>query len=74
MLSQAPELEAKELFEHLRGLNPDLVAGSALRSFQRRVLQWRLQHGRDKEVFFEQEHLPGRVMQTGFGPTPTSWR
>src|SRR5665213_1106500 len=63
MLFQAPELEAKELFEYLRGLHPDQVAGSALRSFQRRVLRWRLQHGRDKEVFFEQEHQPGRVMQ-----------
>ena len=63
MLFQAPELEAKELFEYLRGIHPDQVSGSALRSFQRRVLQWRLQHGRDKEVFFEQEHQPGRVMQ-----------
>lgn len=36
---------------------------SALRTFQRRVLSWRLQHGQDKEVFFEQEHFPGRVMQ-----------
>jgi transposase len=27
------------------------------------VLQWRLQHGPDKEVFFEQEHEPGKVMQ-----------
>ena len=35
----------------------------ALRTFQRRVLAWRLQHGPDKEVFFAQEHLPGRVMQ-----------
>ncbi len=61
--SRRRNLEAKELFEYLRGLHPDQVAGSALRSFQRRVLQWRLQHGRDKEVFFEQEHLPGRVMQ-----------
>lgn len=63
MLAQAPELEAKELFEYLRGIHGEQVSDSALRSFQRRVLQWRLQHGRDKEVFFEQEHQPGRVMQ-----------
>lgn len=63
MLFQAPDLEAKELFEYLRGLQPDQVEASALRSFQRRVLQWRLQHGPDKEVFFEQEHEPGKVMQ-----------
>jgi hypothetical protein len=58
MLSQAPELEAKELFEYLRGIQPDQVDASALRSFQRRVLEWRLQHGQDKEVFFPQEHPP----------------
>lgn len=65
MLERAPELEAKELFEYLRAMSeePAKVGPSALRTFQRRVLKWRLQHGQDKEVFFEQEHLPGRVMQ-----------
>ena len=62
MLERAPELEAKELFEYLRGMYGGAEA-SALRTFQRRVMSWRLQHGQDKEVFFEQEHLPGRVMQ-----------
>jgi transposase len=63
MLTQAPELEAKELFEYLRGLYPEQADASGLRSFQRRVLQWRLRHGQDKEVFFAQEHQPGKVMQ-----------
>ena len=65
MLRLAPELEAKELFDYLCGAcGPESgVAGVALRTFQRRVLAWRLQHGQDKEVFFEQEHFPGRVMQ-----------
>ena len=65
MLSQAPELEAKELFEYLCGMYgaETGVGGRALRTFQRRVLAWRLQHGPDKEVFFAQEHQPGQVMQ-----------
>jgi hypothetical protein len=65
MLEKAPELEAKELFEYLCGMYGEAagVDSSALRTFQRRVLSWRLQQGEDKEVFFEQEHLPGRVMQ-----------
>jgi len=65
MLEQAPELEAKELFEHLCGLQEEEVGvdASALRTFQRRVQGWRLHHGQDKEVFFAQEHFPGRVMQ-----------
>jgi len=65
MLGQAPELEAKELFEYLHGMYGAEagVQPVSLRTFQRRVLAWRLQHGQDKEVFFAQEHLPGRVMQ-----------
>jgi len=65
MLETAPELEAKELFEYLCGMYGEKaeVDPSALRTFQRRVQHWQMQHGQDKEVFFEQEHLPGRVMQ-----------
>ena len=65
MLGQAPELEAKELFEYLHGMYGEEagVESVSLRTFQRRVLAWRLRQGRDKEVFFAQEHLPGRVMQ-----------
>jgi len=65
MLETAPKLEAKELFDYLCGIYGEEagVDRSALRTFQRRVQSWRLKHGKDKEVFFEQEHLPGRVMQ-----------
>jgi hypothetical protein len=64
MLGKAPELEAKELFEYLLGMYGEAgVQPVSLRSFQRRVLAWRLQHGQDKEVFFAQEHLPGKMMQ-----------
>jgi transposase len=65
MLNTAPELEAKELFEYLHGMYGQEagVQPVSLRTFQRRVLAWRLQHGQDKEVFFAQEHLPGKVMQ-----------
>jgi hypothetical protein len=65
MLERAPELEARELFDYVCAMYGEEagVDSSALRTFQRRVLSWRLQHGRDKEVFFEQEHLPGQVLQ-----------
>jgi hypothetical protein len=65
MLQDAPELEGKELFEHLCRMcgEESKVDESALRTFQRRVQSWRLKHGQDKEVYFEQEHLPGKVMQ-----------
>lgn len=65
MLESAPELEAKELFEYLCGIHGEEagVDPAARRTVQRRGLSWRLQHGPDKEVFFEREHLPGRGMQ-----------
>jgi len=63
MLAEAPDLEAKALFEHL--WQAELWAGKEqpLRTFQRRVRLWRLQNGPDKEVFFAQDWEPGRVLQ-----------
>jgi len=64
MLKDAPELEAKALFEHMmaaRRYDP-----GQLRTFQRRVRTWRAQFGPDKEVFFPQVHVPGEAMQTDF--------
>jgi hypothetical protein len=37
-----------------------------LRTLQRRVKQWRARHGPDKEVFFAQEHQPGRLGASDF--------
>ena len=63
ILVAAPELEAKELFGYLRSMYPEEVGEEQLRTFQRRIQQWRLEHGKDHEVFFPQEHVPGRVLQ-----------
>jgi len=63
MLVDAPELEAKTLFEHLLEKHPGELQGIHLRTFQRRVRQWRLQHGPDKEVMFPQDWTPGLAMQ-----------
>lgn len=63
MLEEAPELEAKLLFEHLIATVPRAVEGRALRTFQRRVTQWRHRHGPPKEVCFAQVREPGRSLQ-----------
>lgn len=63
MLKEAPELEAKALFEHLLPGQEGNLQESHLRTFQRRVKQWRLLHGPDREVFFPQVHTPGRLVQ-----------
>lgn len=62
MLLKAPELEAKTLFEHLHSKSGDQVDTNALRTFQRRVKQWRLKNGPEKEIFFTQCAKPGEVI------------
>ena len=66
-LVDAPEFEAKTLFEWLVG---GAAAGTyepgQLRTLQRRVRDWRATAGPDKEVFFAQHHKPGEAMQTDF--------
>lgn len=62
-LQVAPELEAKALFEHLLLLRPEQMQETQLRTFQRRVRQWRLKHGPTPEVIFPQVHRPGEVLQ-----------
>ncbi|MCC6356952.1 MAG: IS21 family transposase [Verrucomicrobiae bacterium] len=62
MLEDAPELEAKSLYEYLRGAHGQEWSGG-LRCFQKRVHAWRLEHGPEKEVFFAQVHRPGEWIQ-----------
>ena len=62
-LRVAPELEAKALFEHLLMIRPEQLRETQLRTFQRRVRQWKLEHGPAPEVIFPQTHSPGEVMQ-----------
>ncbi len=66
MLKDAPELEAFALFEFLLGKHPERYQPGQVRTFQRRVKQWRATEGPDKEVFFAQEHRPGEATQTDF--------
>jgi transposase len=65
-LADAPELEAKALFEDLMQRHPGRYRAGQLRTFQRRVKQWRAEHGPPREIFFPQEHRPGEAMQTDF--------
>ena len=60
------KLEAKTIFEELRRLRPDKFEDGQLRSLQRRVRVWRLERGPEKEVYFPQEHVPGRMAAIDF--------
>ena len=58
-----PGLEAQELFEDLLKQRPGAADPRALRTFRRRVAQWRRKHGPDIEVFFPQVREAGKSMQ-----------
>jgi len=63
MLREAPELEAKTLFEHFLARPESGLEESHLRTFYRRVRHWRATEGPDREVFFAQERKPGELLQ-----------
>jgi len=60
LLQTSPHLSAVTLLEELQRRYPGAYAPSTLRTLQRRLRQWRATHGREREVFFAQEHPPGR--------------
>ncbi|MGH7717069.1 MAG: IS21 family transposase [Vulcanimicrobiaceae bacterium] len=60
LLENSPHLSAVTLLEELQRGHPGKYAPSTLRTLQRRLRQWRAMHGREREVFFAQEHPPGR--------------
>ena len=59
-------LEAKTLFVVLEERHPGRFDPGQLRTLQRRLRDWRALRGPAKEVFFEQEHPPGREGQFDF--------
>jgi hypothetical protein len=54
------ELEAVTILDHLITKHPDQLSRGHLRTLQRRIRDWRALHGPEREVFFEQQHVPGR--------------
>jgi hypothetical protein len=63
MLRDAPELEARTLFEFLLSQPECGITVEHLRTFQRRVSWWRATHGPEKEVYFAQKRSPGELME-----------
>ena len=63
MLGDAPELEAKTLFEYFLARPESGLEEGHLRTFYRRVRHWRATQGPEREVFFAQERKPGELMQ-----------
>ena len=65
MLKDAPELEAKTLFDYICQKRPGHYEHGQLRTLQRRVKTFRALHDKTgKDVVFEQVHTPGEALQT----------
>jgi transposase InsO family protein len=60
------ELNAVTLLEELQRRHPGEYDAGVLRTLQRRLRQWRAMHGAEREVFFAQEHPPGRLGLSDF--------
>ena len=66
LLAKEPQLLAKTIWEWLQQTHPRKYPASIRRTLERRVRQWKAQHGPDKEIFFAQEHAPGRLAASDF--------
>jgi len=66
MLEINTGLEAKTLFEDLQRRCPGRFADGQLRTLQRRIKVWRATQGPPREVFFAQNHQPGKLGQSDF--------
>ena len=66
MLQGAPTLMAVTVLEELQRRHPERFEDAVLRTLQRRIRQWRAEHGDEREIFFAQEHPPGRLGLSDF--------
>jgi hypothetical protein len=65
-LKNNERIEGKTLFEYLQNENPGKYQDGQLRSFQRKIKNWKATQGPDKEVYFPQEYKPGFQCQSDF--------
>src|SRR6185312_7306560 len=66
LLVASPALNAVTILEELQRRYPTEVSPALLRTLQRRLRQWRAIHGGEREVYFAQEHPPGRLGLSDF--------
>ena len=65
-LKRDPALQTKTLFALLAQAFPGRYQEGQLRTLQRHVHAWRVQHGPGQEVMFAQVHVPGHMAQSDF--------
>jgi hypothetical protein len=65
-LERDPALQTTTLFALLTAQEPARYQAGQLRTLQRHIAAWRLQHGPEQEVVFPQVHQPGVMAQSDF--------
>jgi transcriptional regulator with XRE-family HTH domain len=65
-LERDPALQATTLFALLQEQHPGRYEPGQLRTLQRQIAAWRVQHGPAREVYFPQVAEPGRMAQSDF--------
>lgn len=60
LLQASPHLNAVTLLEEIQRRHPGKYGPEMLRTLQRRLRSWRATCGGEREIFFAQEHPPGR--------------
>lgn len=66
LLRQDGGLQAKTIWTELNERHAGRFSAGQLRTLQRRILEWRVTSGPDREVFFPQTHIPGAQAQSDF--------
>ncbi len=66
LVEENPGLEGKTIFEYLQRKEPGRFSDGQLRTLQRRLQRWRAREGPAREVYFAQQHQPGRLSQSDF--------
>lgn len=61
LLESAPNLQPRTLFDYLEDKYPGQYGGATLRTLQRKVKDWKVLKGNDKEVMFLQKHQAGAM-------------
>ena len=66
LLRADAQLNAVTLLEELQRRHPGEYDEAVLRTLQRRMRQWRATHAAEREIYFAQEHPPGRLGLSDF--------
>ena len=65
-LQRDPALQGATLFAELCQRHPGKYRPTQVRPLQRHIAQWRAQPGPEREIIFEQVHVPGERAQSDF--------